>query len=526
MRETPDSQEILSVRCPSCRQRFSVESSLMGSMVECGGCDAHFPFNDNVIVRAKRFYPGERNTPDLSKFQRVPVSAAAPPGMQQMRYVDVGPDAVGPVSPQRVLAGLIGVGLMALTALILIFSVGQNGSFSAISAQNKVIIAAFVSVLGLGLLMYANPRSKKRAAFFGILMAAGLVSIPFFYKGQQLPESTTGTPVGNFAAPSFNLDEIDPEVDLRERFTTKPLEDEQARMEKLGNGRKAFGIYLTNLIPRNIYMVRDYLIRDSEAGASSHPFPRDDGDYLMVLTEVNKAFDEVVKIAARLGEAAETYPDIGVIVVRVNNDQFEASADDKLNNVDDPAFYGLNQYELNNIDLDRVERAVERLANAEPKIFRSDISKKLVEIMTQTGVDFHDILAKALIKWAEEPGPAGKAGVEAIRKLIEKGDPVPESLVELVAKEETGEAIPLVNQLWLQTPSLWEPYFTKFGSAIEPLLLKQINSKDAPLQRSAIKLLGKAGSAASLPALQALINSDNAEVRVLTERSIEAIKSR
>lgn len=498
----------------------------MDRMVECGGCDERFRINDDVIVRTKKFYPGERKSPDLNRYQRVPMSVSAPPGLQPMRYEDVSPSVVGPASPQRVLAGLFGAGMMVITGLILIFSVDRAGAFSAVSMENKLIIAVFVALMGLVLLIYANPRARKKAAFFGALLAAGLISIPFFFKGQPLSGEAPGNPTVEFEKPELPVEEIDTEADLRERFTTKPLEDEQARMENLADGRRAFGIYLTNLIPRNIYTVRDYLIRDAEAGPSSHPFPRDDGDYLMILTEVSKEFEEVARIAGRLGETTETHEDIGIIVVRVKNDQFEAGSAEKLNNPQDPAFYALNQYELDNIDLDRVERAVERLANSEPKIFRSDISEKLVQIMTQPGVDFHDSLSKALMKWAEEPGPAGEAALVVIRKRVAAGDQVPESLVALAAKEEIGEAIPLVNQLWLQTPGLWESHFAKFGTAIEPLLLKQLNAEEAPLQRSAIKLLAKCGTSESLPALQELIDSNNAEVRVLTERAIEAINAR
>jgi hypothetical protein len=272
--------------------------------------------------------------------------------------------------------------------------------------------------------------------------------------------------------------------------------------------------------------VRDYLIRDTEAGPSSHPFPRDDNDYLMILTEVEKDFEEIVGIAARLGEATEIHQDIGIIVVKVNNDHFEGGSAEKLNNPNDPAFYALNQYELDNIDLERVERAVERLANSEPKIFRSDISASLVRIMTQPGVDFHDALAKALIKWAEEPGPAGEAALKVMRKRVAEGTPIPESVVKLATKEQIGEAIPLVNQLWLKNPGLWESHFAKFGTAIEPLILTELDSERPPLKRSAIKMLAKCGTSKSLPALRKLTSSNNPEVRVLAERAIQAINAR
>ena len=526
MPDTPDPQDNLSIRCPSCHQRFSVEPSLMDRMVECGGCDSRFRIDDEVIIRTKKFYPGERKGPDLNRFQRVPISAASAPNQQPVQYEDVSPTAIGPASPQRVLAGLLGVGLMLFTGLVLIFSVGQNESFSAMSIQNKLVIAGFAAAIGFILVMYANPRSRVKGAIFGLALAGALVAIPFFFKGQPMSGTTKGETAENAEQVDSDADMTDPQADLRDRFTTKPLEDEQERMEKLSVGQKAYGIYLTNLIPRNIYTVRDYLIRDTEAGPSSHPFPRDDGDYLMVLTEVKRDFDTVAEIAGRLGETTETHPDIGVVVVRVDNRLFEAGSAEKLENPNDPAFYALNQYELDNIDIDRVEKAVDRLANAEPKIFRSDISTKLVRIMTQPGVNFHDSVAKALLKWAEEPGPAGQAALKVITQRMAEESPVPESVVELTTKEEIAEAIPVVNRLWLENPGLWEKHFAKFGRAIEPLVLEQIDSDDAPLQRSAIKLLGRVGTKNSLPGLLKYTTSRNPEVRVLTERAMSAIRSR
>lgn len=527
MPDAPETSENVSIRCPSCRQRFSVDDKLMGRMVECGGCDTRFRITEEHVIRSKKFYPGEREGADLNHFQRVPLPAAAPEGLQTMRYADFhNIDQLGPAPPQRIIAGVVGVGMMLVFALMLIFANSPGAVFSAMPMESRLIIAGFVSVLGLVMLIYANPSARAKAAFFGILLSAGLVSLPFFFKGQTIVTASASDPYKDPVEPLFPSVETDELAQLRQRFTTKPLEAEQARLEKSGTGKKAYGVFLTGMLQRNIYTVRDYLIRDTLADLSSHPYPRDNGDYLMILTGVSMSLDEAAVVAGRLGETREIHPEIGIIVVSVNNEQFLAGAADKLNNKDDPAFYELNQRELASLDMDRVKRAVERLADAPPVIYRTDISRTFTELMEKPGVTFHDLLARALLAWVEEPGPAGKAALKVLRGEIAAGNPVSENLVALIAKEQTPGAVPVLNGLWVSNPALWDSHFAKFGAEIEPGVLEQLDSEDAPLRRSAIKLLGTVGTKASLPELRKLVDAEDPEVRVLAQRTIERIEGR
>ncbi len=247
--------------------------------------------------------------------------------------------------------------------------------------------------------------------------------------------------------PMFPEEDIDPLIELRQRFGTTPLDTERSRLEEGGTGAKAYGIYLTNLVRRNMYTARDYLIRETLASPSSHPYPRDNGSYLMVLTGVQANLETVAAIAGNLGTREETYPELGVIVVRVNNDQFVAGSAEKLNSVSDPAFYELNMRELTSIDLDRVERAVERLAGAEPKIYRTDINRLLIELMGKPGVRFQGEIARALLTWAEDDGTAGTAALEALKRQVLEGLPMPETLVDLVVREKPEGAISAIHDL-------------------------------------------------------------------------------
>lgn len=529
MPEEQKTTENLSIRCPSCRQRFSVSMELMERMVECGACDARFRINDDVIIRTKKFYPGERKAVELNRFQRVPLSAALPDNLQTVRYAEFNnPERLEPASPQRVIAGIIGVGTMVLIALMLIFSSGPGGSFGVMPLLNKLVIAGFVSALGVGLLVYANRNARVKAGFFGLLLSAGLVSLPFFFKGTPITAQPNSFTYTDPIKPLFpeEEEEMDSITALRERFTTKPLEAEQTRHEEAAVGKKAYGIYLTNLMQRNIYTVRDFLIRETRADPSSHPYPRDGGDYLMILTEVSMDITQVAEIAGRLGSTEEIHPEVGVIVVTVDNKQFEDEAADKLNDPQNRAFYELNRRELASLDMDRVERAVGRLAAAEPKIYRADISGMLLDLMDKPGVRFQDALARALLVWAEDPGPAGEAALKALQEQLDAAEPVSENLVALTAKAKIPEAIPSVQILWSGNPQIWEKHYAEFGPAIEPGVLESLDTEKPALRHSAIRLLALVGTERGLPALRKLIESEDPEVRVLVERAISKITER
>lgn len=525
--ESESNHENLNIRCPACRQRFNVDEALMDKMVECGGCDTRFRINDEVIVRVKKFYPGERGGPGLNRFQRVPLSAAVPEGMQTMRYAEFNhPERLGPASPARVIAGACGVALMVLVALLLIFAVDTGAAFSGVTLTGRLVIAGFSAILGFVLLVYANPKARAKAGLVAALLGAGVVAIPFFFTGAPIMDQERTPSTARITEPLFPEETVGPLDELRQRFGTTPLEEERERLADAGSKNSAFGVYLSQIAPRNMYTARDFLIRDTEAGPSSHRYPRDDGDALILLTNVAKSFDEVAEIAAGLGVLEGKYPELGIVAVRVNNDYFLAGAADKLKNPKDPAFYELNKRELYSIDISRVEAAVGRLAIAEPTVYRADISRRLVELLAKPRVRFHGEIARALLKWAEQPGPAGEAALGVLEDLHGKGQIVPESVIELLVAEDVKEAIPTINEIWIQNPTLWTQHYAKFGAEVESRVLQQINAESAPLRRSALIILAKVGTEKSLPAIRKIVNDNNPDVRVLAERAIHAINAR
>lgn len=246
----------------------------------------------------------------------------------------------------------------------------------------------------------------------------------------------------------------------------------------------------------------------------------------MVLTEVEIGFDQVAVIAGKLGNVTETYPEISVIVVQVDNEQFIAGSAEKLNDKTHPAFYELNRRELQSIDLGRIQQAVERLADSDASLLRSDITQILISLLEKPNIDFHDSIARALLKWAEDPGQAAEVGLRTLKSYVAQKISPPEHLVRLVANSKNPEAIPTMVSIWETNPVLWDNELVKFGAPIESSVLEKLSSNQAPLRRATIKMLGEVGTAKIVPELRKILSEEDPEVRLLAQRAIQQIEQR
>jgi hypothetical protein len=522
-----ENHQNLNIRCPSCRQRFSVSDELMNRMVECGGCTTRFRINDDVIVQSKKFYPGEKRKTPLNRISRVPLSSTVPAiNIETARYQDsYHPELAEPISAQRLIAGAFGVLLLLGSALVIILSSSGN-KFSTIPFQSKLIITAFIALVGMALIIYANPRTRIKATIISLLLGAGLFSIPFFTRN-EIPIVSAPPKHANPQQPVLPDTTPNATDELRKRFITTPLEKEQQRLALQNNAGSAYGIYITNLMGRNKLTARDFLIRETGADVTSHPYPRDNNNYLMILNGVTKPIGEVAAIAGKLGTTDEIHPDIGVVVISVNNQLFVPGSAEKLNDKSDPAFYDLNLLELQSIDLYRIRAAVERLVDAEPSIYRDDVSTLFIALMKNPGVKFHDVLSRALMRWSDDYDAAAAAALIALKTYYTSQNVIPpESLVALVVKGKNDNAIPAITSLWLNSPVANEDHLAAFGQDAEPIVIKQLVSEEATVRHSALKILGKVGTASSLPLLRGLLDHQDPETRVLADRAIQEIEAR
>lgn len=535
MASSSEEQSPLQIRCPSCGQRFKVGADLRDRTVECGSCEHRFRITDEVIQRIRKVYPGERPDTGLSRFQRVPLAAAMPTNLQTVSYAqEPDPSLLEPPSPQRLIAGLMGVMALLLIALLLVFGSTRGGALDGMSTLNRQLMAGFVSLVAGLLLVYANPRARKRAIASAIALGAAMICLPLVLTegsttAEKLPGEAGGKPGETKVTPlSADLQQQEDKVaELRDKIGTGPLEQEQRRLEDMRSGKAVFGLWLRDLRESNKLLVRDYLIRATGADPSSHFYPRDHGDYLVVVTGLELSIAELGRRTAPFGTVVATHEEIGVVEVKVDNAVFVESPLEKLTNKADPAYYDLNKRELESIDPERVERAVERLADSEPKLYRSDVTTRLVGLLGEPGLDFKGVVCQALMVWAEDLAVAADAVVAEVQSRHAAKLPISRDFFELLAKAGDARVLPVLDELWAIDTAEWADDYARFGAAVEPLVIQRFPSTDGVLRRAAVQMLGRVGGKDSLPVLEAAKLGDaNAELTAQIERSIGLIQGR
>ncbi len=527
----PDDMLLL-IRCPSCGQRFKVGEDLRGRTVECGGCEQRFRINDEVIVRGKKFYPGERKDPSLNRFHRVPLAIPATSAViPTVQYSDP-PDAAifEPVSPLRIIAGLVGVTGMIFMALFLMFGASRGGALDGMTTGNRLVMAGFTGLIGVTFLVYANPRARTKALVIGLLLTVGLISLPLVFTEGSVAAGPGAAPVTSEVGPlSQNAamgEDSEETAELRSIIGTGPLEKEIDRLATEGSTRKAMGLWLRNLREANRLVVRDYILRTTGADPQSHFYPRGGGDFLMVVTGIDLSLEEVAVEVARLGKVERIYPEVSVVKVTVNNDSFRGGPIDKLTDRAHPAFYELNKRELDSIDLQRVSNAVKRLAEAEPKIYRTDITRKLIALLGKEWVDFKADICNALSVWSDQPGPAGEAALRQVGKLMSAKSDIPEPMIALIVKEKTAGVVPVLDQLWRENPTRWESLYGDMGPLAEATLIRRFPATEGRIRHSAVRLLGRVGGPGSVPLLEAAAADADSELKVLIRNALVSIRGR
>ena len=528
----PD-DNLLLIRCPECGQRFKVGDDLRGRTVECGGCEHRFKINDTVIVRGQKFYPGERREPTLSRFQRVPLATAPEFSGIPMAQYNEAPDLTEfePVAPQRVIAGVAGVCLIVLVGLLLMFGAKRGGSLDGMPTGNRLLMAGFVGLLGTVMLVYANPRARVKSGCVGLLLGAGLMGLPMWFTEGAVPLSELAldkvppAKKSEVARPS----ESEAATHLRTLIGTVPLEAEIARMAGVDKSKHVVGLWLRGLQEPNRLLVRDYLLRSTGAEPPLILYPRGDahsGDFLIVLSGIPHTLNDVAEVVSVLGTVEHVYAEIQVLEVSVNNKNFVVSSIEKLTDKRGSDFYVLNKNELASIDLDRVQRAVQRLTDAEPTVFRSDITSKMLALLQSPGVTFKEDLCRALAVWSAEPGPAGTAALTEVKELIAHKAKVPPAMIQLIVKEKISGVIPVLDELWAASPGHWESLYGEVGPPAEEFVLRRFAATDGMRRQSAVRLLGVVGGKDSLPVLEGCLKGADSELRVLLEKSIASIRKR
>jgi len=534
------SSDDVSIRCPGCGQRFTVGQQLVGRVVECGSCDRRFRVEEDVMVRQRKFYPGEHRDPSLEHFGRVPMRAPVAPSFEPAQYSSDPPPAaaVGPTSPIRIMFGIGGVVLAAIVALILIFGGNPGGALDGAPLVKRLILAAFAGALTLVLLLIANPRSRLKGGLSGAAIAIGLVCLPFaFQDGVHSVPSGEGqlVPLDREDDGEESVVVEDPHAQIKEEMVYQPLQRALDSYEPGGKeGLTAVGIWLRNLRYFNREQVVDFLVRRTgaaEPGGSkegSWLYPRDEarGDFLLVLRDVEPGLGAVAGLCGQFGEIKRIVEDLSVIEVVVDNDAFVQGDLSALQDSSSARFYELNKRELDSINLERANAAVKRLGTVEPKLYRDDIVRRMQELLEEGDTETKREVAEALSVWAE-PGDGSVGAVrKAAAELLKEEGTVPRAVVAFLARSRDSASIPLVHELWIGDSKEWEALYGDFGPGIEDGVLGVLPEAEPLLKFSAVRLLGRVGTPKALPALRSEQQDAASELAVIIGQAIAGIEKR
>lgn len=518
------------IRCPDCGQRFKVGEDLEGKMVECGTCEHRFRVTESVMLRRRKFYPGEQRDESLGHFSRVPLQSVPTP---EFEAIESTPDpnaraTIEPISPARALIGVVGVLVALVVGLILLLGGGSGSTLEGVSLTRRVVLGGFAGVLCTVLLMLASPARRLRAGGAGIGILVLLLALPLVFRPRAGEADLTGAEAGTI--PLDELEETAPPAGPFAELKDQVGYDRVAEaLERYGvdgeiDGKTAIGIWLRNTQDYTKMQIVDYLNRAAKPGPQSWTYQRPPNDYLSVLYDVPADLEAMQQICERFGTVTRVIRELQLIEVEVDNDLFTQGSDKPMRDPTLPGFYQLNYRELNSIDLKRAEAAVKRLARAEPKVLRADIVTRMIERFEEGDVDMKEHVARALLTWAgpdDDVAPVIRAGLQ---EILEKDQRVPSALVEFLVQAQDRDSVSLVHQLWREDSSDWESLYGQLGTPIEEPILKGMDTY-SPLQLiSAARLLGRVGTRRSLAALEAAKAKASSELRVTLDQAIESIQ--
>ena len=526
----------IKIECPSCARNFQVHEDLTGKMVECGGCDHRFKVEASLIIKEReKFYPGEHHDALLDRVGRSPVERQAPVNFQTANY-NQGATEHLPASPTQKLAILAGVGIIIGFACVFFLGTMNTGDlFAEVPKIKRYFLAVFVLIIGGGLLIWGarNWRDKGLLLFFAL--TGVLVTLVTIREVKPLPGALEDNE-NQFAIGSEILVEEDNSA-LFDRMHLNPLEEAIARARAKGISspeNSVVGIYVYGVSESMENSITQYLTRRVETVGEEPPLylPRNERDALVVVENLIMADDDLFQVIRRLGKTSE-HPQKRLLEVTLNPEVFDrpsGEAFEKLTNNQNPAFYNRNLLELDQVSLDRVRAAIDRLGtlpeDAELR-FKPEITKKLVQLLGQeTEAGAREAIAIALRRWgSDEPEVFDQAGLIA-QNLARNGVGVPPELVDFLIAAGYDEVGELIDSLWRVEPIRWQDHYRKLGAGAESRLLIHLQGDSSELRKAAIKILHNVGGKASLTALAPIKSSTDPEISILVNNARDAIQSR
>ena len=531
----------LRIQCPACERQFKVSEELKGRTVECGACEHRFKLDDSVTVARKdKFYPGEKRVPGLDAIGRSQRAVGAPVRFETAAYNQTQSIAdFVPMSPQRLVATIVGTLILLGAIVLLVLGTQPHGVLKDMEIDKRAILAGFLALVGGALVLFGCTHRLRSGIAITVLGVGITMALAFLMPVPRTIDPGLGLDAADGGG---TADPAEPEADPREPQQPMTLEEV---MEAAGYGpvQRAIAVHVKAgsdtdpaefvaaiwvpvMEERFKFQIQNYLQRKSGSDERPSFYRREEGG-LFVIDGPRLPMDRVEAMAERFGVVKETYPEIRLLEVALDASRLLGVSKEQMGKLTDknhPAFYAVNLGELEHIDLDRVSEAVRRLADAEPLRFRVEISRRLVELLgEESESEFKGDVCRALLVWSEDGDGAEQAVAIAAKEVLGRGETMPRPMLEFMVSRKSPEAVPILEVLWMEDPTAWEPIIAEIGPAAEDAVLKHLDDEDAGVRISAVQLLKRVGTKKCVEPLRALLPSADDEMKVRIQEVIDSL---
>lgn len=514
--------------CPKCHHLFEAEEDFLGSKVQCGVCDEVFMVEAEHFShgREREFYPGEKAESLPFHNLREGEEVAEP----------VVKKATGPTFRHPLLSKMTATHYLAAGVAILFFVLGVgllglSPLFDASREMAPLVVAGLLGAMVAGLWIYSQIDRRGLGVLVGVLGGLAVMAMPWVRKAAR-PEKEAVLVDAKLLV-SDKERKAEKEKSAFDRNFQQIGADVLDKFRKDGRyaGKPVVGIFIRNLGEANRLLMSEYLLRETGASPDSLSYPREKG-ILFVLLNPQMSFAEIEKLAAGVAEngaVEHVWAESNVIELTSNNQLYSQAALEDLTNRDSEQFYILNRAELENLDLDRVMKAVDRLADVPPREFRVDVVRRAVRLLSfcKDGQDC-ERLCRLLRTWAPaESSEASQVAAKVAGKLYAEGKEPGRDTVLFLGSRQEKLALPMMKALWQKDLSRWEDGFSSFGISAEPVLLDALKSPKSVRELfSAVRLLGRVGGRTGLEALEKLQQTQNPSLKQELDVAIPAIRER
>ena len=528
----------LRIQCPACERQFKVGEELKGRTVECGACEHRFKLDEGVMVgKRDKFYPGEKHRTGLDTFGRSQRPTPGPVEFETAAYNQTQSVAdFVPMSPQRMFATSLGTAILVMTAILFVLGTMPNGVLQDMEIAKRSLLAGFMVLVGATLVLYGCSHRRKTGLLIavlgvGITMALSfLMPVPRTIDPNDSPLVDEG---GSEAAPDEREDPRAPKrpktsVEVMELAGYGPVKRAIAShtTADVDGGEFVTAIWVPVMEERFKFQILKYLHRKTASEERPSFYRRKEGG-LFVIDGPRISMERVAGMVERFGRVEEVYPEIRVIEVMVEGGRLIEISKHLMNKLSDrehPAFYVRNLAELDHIDLDRVSDAVQRLSDVEPLRFRVEIARRLVELLgEESDSEFKGDVCRALMIWSDNGDGAEQAVALAAKEVMGRGESMPRPMLEFMVSRKIPAVVPIIEVLWMENPTAWEPIVAEIGTAAEDAVLKHLNDEEAGVRMSAVQLLKRVGTKKSIAPLRALLPAADDEMKILLQEVIDSL---